>query len=73
MVRAEFRGHCELCDDAITPGDDIRRTGDTWGHVDCLTRLEQDVEAVLGQLGVHRPRCPSCADLLVGGVCGNCG
>lgn len=74
-MRAEYRGHCDLCDDAIRPGDDIRRASDapdSWQHVDCLTRLEQDVEKVLAGLGVNRPRCTSCADLLVMGSCPNC-
>lgn len=75
-MRAEYHGHCDLCDDAIRPGDDIRRASgdpDSWQHVDCLTRLEADVEKVLAGLGVSRPRCTSCADLLVKGSCPNCG
>lgn len=74
-MRAEFRGYCDLCDDAISPGDDIRRASETegsWVHVDCMSRLDADVNRVLGQLGVSRPRCTSCADLLVAGSCPNC-
>jgi hypothetical protein len=76
-VRAEYPGLCDLCDDKIRPGDDIRRASeaeDSWVHVDCMTRLDADVNKVLGQLGVSRPRCTCCADLLAkDGACPNCG
>ena len=72
-MRAEHHGVCDLCDDKIRPGDDIRREQDAWAHVDCLTRLEADVNNVLAQLGVSRPRCTTCADLLLAnGTCPNC-
>jgi hypothetical protein len=73
-VRAQHPGHCDLCDDRIRPGDDIRRASgalDSWVHADCLGHLDAEVGRMLGQLG-HRPRCVVCADLLVGGACPNC-
>lgn len=71
-MRAEHDSYCELCDDRVRPGDDIRRVGDAWVHVDCQAKLEGDVDTVLGRLGLERKRCPVCADTLQLGVCTNC-
>lgn len=73
-MRAGYAGWCHVCDEAVRPGDDIRKVDadDTWVHVDCLTRLE---EAAATQFRLaSRPRCPYCADLLTPtGSCDGCG
>lgn len=74
-MKAQFDGWCQVCDDAIRPGDDIRPgedVADWWCHVDCLTRLEETAQVQAKM--ASRPRCTFCCDLLqADGRCASCG